>query len=306
MVTLPRILSKPWHADPALRDLTQSVVMGSKSVVQLISNSQEFSSWFARNVSHMGESVAGKVRNLRAAKHRFETFSKPLARLILFLPAFLVTAQEIAGKRDDKPEGKAAAAWLAALTPANLVLLAMLADAGDEGLGLIRAADNEAVDIADMQEHVTNFLRNIETLFDRGNAVTTDSFTKHCIGYLKGDGVPLFYGDSVRMIGEANETDLRKCFDRMKCWATLAREVVAAEYPDHDFCCAFGIFNVSAAGQAPCMGSYVQRLAKVLQVDEGLLLAQLLDHRPLARRCVEVSGCSSREAWTQTVQQNTG
>lgn len=251
MVTLPRILSKPWHADPALRDLTQSVVMGSKSVVQLISNSQEFSSWFARNVSHMGESVAGKVRNLRAAKHRFETFSKPLARLILFLPAFLVTAQEIAGKRDDKPEGKAAAAWLAALTPANLVLLAMLADAGDEGLGLIRAADNEAVDIADMQEHVTNFLRNIETLFDRGNAVTTDSFTKHCIGYLKGDGVPLFYGDSVRMIGEANETDLRKCFDRMKCWATLAREVVAAEYPDHDLFVPLAFSMCQLQGRLP-------------------------------------------------------
>ena len=94
---------------------------------------------------------------------------------------------------------------------------------------------------------------------------------------------------------------MRKCFDRMKCWATLAREVVAAEYPDHDLFCAFGIFNVSAAGQAPCMGSFVKRLAKVFKVDEGLLLAQLLDHRPLARRCVEVSGCSSREAWTQTV-----
>jgi len=140
-----------------LDELTNSMIMGRTSVVQIISNSKEFRSWFERNVQAMSSHIAGKVKNLRAAKHRFETFSKPLARLVLFLPAFLKTAQEIASKRDDKPEGRAAAAWLSALTPANLVLLAMLADAGDEGLGLIRAADNEAVDTATMQATVSSF-----------------------------------------------------------------------------------------------------------------------------------------------------
>jgi len=278
------------------------MIMGRTSVVQIISNSKEFRSWFERNVQAMSSHIAGKVKNLRAAKHRFETFSKPLARLVLFLPAFLKTAQEIASKRDDKPEGRAAAAWLSALTPANLVLLAMLADAGDEGLGLIRAADNEAVDIATMQATVSSFLRNIETLFDNEMATQTESFTKHCIDYLNSDDLPIFSGNSVRTIGKVTETDLRKCFDHMKCWATLAREVVLAEFPDHDIFCAFGIFNVSAAGNVPSIGPYVQRLAKVFHVDEGMLLSQLCDHRQMAQRCVALTGCSSRDAWKQVVQ----
>jgi hypothetical protein len=72
----------------------KTTILNSDSIVQKIWNSHIFTAWFERHCNEM--EGHGKVKNLRAAKHRFESFSKPLGRVILWLPALLVTANDIA------------------------------------------------------------------------------------------------------------------------------------------------------------------------------------------------------------------
>lgn len=121
------------------------LVTGKKSAAQIIWNSPVFSGWFAQHVTSM-EDVTGfgkRVRNLKAAKHRFESFSKPLARMALYLPAILHTMSDIAARRDTLAEGEVARSWLRDVTNTDFTLLGMLADAADECMVLVRLADDE-------------------------------------------------------------------------------------------------------------------------------------------------------------------
>ena len=102
-----RILQRPYKADPVLHDVMNNSILASDSIVQKIWNSHVFTAWFERHRKEM-EATHGKVKNLRAAKHRFESFSKPLGRVILWLPALLATAHDIAVQREGAPEGQVA------------------------------------------------------------------------------------------------------------------------------------------------------------------------------------------------------
>jgi len=166
----------------------KTTILNSDSIVQKIWNSHIFTAWFERHCNEM--EGHGKVKNLRAAKHRFESFSKPLGRVILWLPALLATANDIAVKREGAPEGQVAQAWLNGITSETLVTLAMLADAGDEGLALVRQVDDEQTDIACLQRIVADFLDHARFLWQDGGCFSSDGYTKHCHGLLA-DGLPV-------------------------------------------------------------------------------------------------------------------
>jgi len=55
----------------------KTTILNPDSIVQKIWNSHIFTARFERHCNEM--EGHGKVKNLRAAKHRFESFSKPLA-----------------------------------------------------------------------------------------------------------------------------------------------------------------------------------------------------------------------------------
>jgi len=119
------------------------LVTGKKSAAQIIWNSPVFSGRFAQHVTSMEDGFGKRVRNLKAAKHRFESFSKPLARMALYLPAILHTMSDIAARRDTLAEGEVARSWLRDVTNTDFTLLGMLADAADECMVLVRLADDE-------------------------------------------------------------------------------------------------------------------------------------------------------------------
>ena len=80
----------------------QTTILGSHSVVQRVFNFHVFRGWFEEEIHSQEDTQAfGQgVKNLRAAKHRFESFTTPLGRLILYLPAFLRTLHRIRVDRD--------------------------------------------------------------------------------------------------------------------------------------------------------------------------------------------------------------
>ena len=99
-----RVLKRPYAADTVLEGLMENHCLGKDSMIQVISNSADFRCWFegcvkTQSASQGTEGFGDKVKNLRAAKHRFESVSTPLGRMLLYLPAFLMTCQKVAEKR---------------------------------------------------------------------------------------------------------------------------------------------------------------------------------------------------------------
>ena len=160
----------------------RNTILSSQSIVQKIWNSHVFSAWFERHCKEMDGNC--RIRNLRAAKHRFESYNKPLGRVILWMPALLATAHDIAVKREGAPEGRLAQAWLQNLNSDTFVTLAMLADAGNEGLNLVRQVDDEQTDIASLQRIVSQFLDRARFLWRDGGCLTSLGYTKHCLDLL--------------------------------------------------------------------------------------------------------------------------
>jgi len=81
-------------------------VLGKKSVVQIIWNSHVFKEWFQNNCKHVEtyDGQGNQVKNLKASKHRFESFQKPLGRLLLWLPAVIWTMHQITTEREGTTE----------------------------------------------------------------------------------------------------------------------------------------------------------------------------------------------------------
>ena len=103
-----KVLQRPYAADDFLETVMNDHILGSHSMTQIIANSHEFSLWLEEEISRQ-ESTAGfgaKCKNLRSAKHRFESHSTPLGRMLLYCPAFLATCQRIVENRRDNKEGR--------------------------------------------------------------------------------------------------------------------------------------------------------------------------------------------------------
>lgn len=92
-----RILKRPWHAMEDLKDILQSTVTSSNSPTQKIFHSPNFSLWFSEATSR---NQGPDVSSLSAAKHRFASFAKPLARLILHVRAYFEVCHRIVASVD--------------------------------------------------------------------------------------------------------------------------------------------------------------------------------------------------------------
>ena len=286
----------------------KTTILNSDSIVQKIWNSHIFTAWFERHCNEM--EGHGKVKNLRAAKHRFESFSKPLGRVILWLPALLATANDIAVKREGAPEGQEAQAWLNGITSETLLTLAMLADPGDEWLALVRQVDDEHTDIACLQRIVADFLDHARFLWQDGGCFSSDGYTKHCHGLLA-DGLPVVvvrgaHRADAKVLRKPGGATLDRCLQRMRCWLRLAEETLQAEFPHCHLLRAFSVFDVADAAEGhdwgPAHSPGLHRLAAALNVDGGALCAEIADHRPIAAAIAKETGCDNRRAWQKAVE----
>jgi hypothetical protein len=75
-----RIVSRPWQSDELFGEILEKAIRGPLSPCTLIHNSAELQTWFASFCKEEGVNC-GDARNLRAAKHRFESYATPLARV---------------------------------------------------------------------------------------------------------------------------------------------------------------------------------------------------------------------------------
>ena len=70
--------------------------------------------------------------------------------------------------------------WLRTVSNPDLLQLALLADATDESLVLVRNMDREQLDLATLHATIANFVERVDFIFKRGGCMTVESnFTQH-------------------------------------------------------------------------------------------------------------------------------
>ena len=83
-----RLGSRPFASVAKLQFVTNIFFRGRGSPAQLIQRSPELRREFLPFIASFGTSA--KIRNMRAAKHRFESWSKPAGRMSIMCRAFMV------------------------------------------------------------------------------------------------------------------------------------------------------------------------------------------------------------------------
>ncbi len=217
----------------------------SNSPSQLIQHSFELRHVYKKCCAKhtLDAAVSTVFGNLRAAKHRIETYVRPLSRCILNITALIAFCNSVSIMRKGTNPGKACAAFLMHLTMEIILIAAMMADAGAEVMALIRIFDTELVITAVMVEAIYDFLNRITWLFYEGGVFVVDGHTKFILGWAQSQHFFLVDGGG-RSLGGTPITDVQKstALAPMKAWVKLAKATLEAEFPSTGLVHAFGVF----------------------------------------------------------------
>ena len=187
------------------------------------------------------------------------------------------------------------ATFLQWVTDEACLQLAMMADASDQVMLLVRSSDQNHPDPACMASFVQSFLLDGARLWLEGHCwefgctASMLRFLKHPRTYLIAGGQK----GICELGGHVDEACKKRCIDRMTCWFRLAIDVCHAEWPYYDVLNALHIFAVntpSSAGSAELLQSQsLERLANTFGCQPDLLEAQYIRHRPIAQAAYSAS-----------------
>ncbi len=293
--------------DADIADVVSKLAMGSGSPAQMVQHSPD--------LRNMLKAICAERRphdkllaSLRAAKHRFESFQKPLGRSIRLFDCLHILMVDIANCRRDK-QGDRAMEWLAwvTATPRHLLLAAMLADAADEASALTRFSDVEEMDPSALSEAVADFLGRAEALFGLGRqCLSCSGYTQIALKFLEKPFVRIARG-KVFTLPELKSTDVEWCLDHLRGWLKLAQAEVRAEFPTWEVAQSFRVFNVAAVDSGSMsehvLSSYFECLAKVSGIDCIELRAQFDVYKGFVLRELRSSKCTVKEAWQRAIDQ---
>lgn len=170
-----RVLRRPWYADAFLKETFDELVWNKTSPASMVQHSYLFKEWFNSAQDRMPNRSISKVRDLSLAKHRFDSSTTPMRRLLLTLPAMVHTLSRIVQERKGKPEALHAERCLHLLTAERIFTLGLLCDASDEGVGFTRLLDDETTDVSALGSTIKGYIEKLQVLFVDGMAATVDS-----------------------------------------------------------------------------------------------------------------------------------
>ena len=107
-----------------------------------------------------------------------------MGRTCLHLHSTIRTALYLTLHRNDE-SAKSCKEWLVWLSTERCLQLAMMADASDQVLVLVRLLDNENVDPAILNREVFYFIRTIRSMFNDRQCLHIFGYTSMMLGTLK-------------------------------------------------------------------------------------------------------------------------
>lgn len=311
-----RILERPWNSDDYLTLVARAFVTDPQSVAQQVQHSSDFQEWYKECCEKSANKVvASNFGHLRAAKHRFESLCSPLSRICLDWEACLAFLVRVATERSGQASGQFAVSTLASIDEEMMIQAALLADACEESMVLIRFFDEAEVDNAKICTKVAEYLGRIGNLFDEQFVWSVEGYTKVTLDFLKRT-TTFMSGGGLRSIGGPRAVTpalMTSTIQRMQAWVLLAKHVVAAEHPDFELVSSFACFNLKefpaqsaedlkAHGRSSKFDLHLQRLANCFKVDWTCLKNQFFDIGSIARTHQQESDCDNLEAWQQSLK----
>ena len=311
-----RCSHKPEASDPFLATLNKTLFNSKDSITQRVHNSHQWAQLFKQYADDIDEKIGPQVSNLKAAKHRHESFMKPKCRFVLYLDAFISVSRHMVSKGGDyKHFGRQ---FLNYINEEVAVQAAMLADASCEGLQFVRKMDNEDTDLSEVNSALGDYLLKLETLFVHEQCVHVTGYTQFMLNRLK---TPCQWksGVAVKVLGGADETwdkagVIKRCLQRMRGFTKVAMHVTKAEFPDFEICMSFEVFSRDMVKQSSSIPDVAQlsdaakkqlgKLATFYNVSEAGLLNQYAEHVPFVKqqllRCEEAKKMG--DVWTTVLK----
>ncbi len=223
---------------------------GKTSFMKLIKNSDQFRARFQRNCTNVetNPTTAKSITDIASSKHRFDSHSRPFGRGCIYFQALLVTAQQILDEHgaSDGP-GSRSLEFLEFMDTERALSFAMMADAGDEVLQLVRFLESEQFDKTSLAPQLDEFMHRIQVLFTHGQCVKT-GYTKHMLTVLSKSVTVFLKKHEPKNIGHNGpvpEDMIRRCLLRLQRWVSLALTVLRAEFPNFEVLQTFQAFELA-------------------------------------------------------------
>ncbi|CAE7442349.1 unnamed protein product, partial [Symbiodinium necroappetens] len=307
------VLKRPWAAVEPIQRVIEEWVTGANSVSQMIEHSNALASVYRSYVQKLeGLPInARRIKDLRAAKHRFASLQKPLGRAVLTFDAMLSTILWAAAHRSGAERDRCMSC-LASLSEEGLILLAMSADIADENIRVLRLCDQEEFDAAEFPQELGCLIDRLHFLVNKGG-VLSQGYTQYMIDYLQDQRGFLLKNEARTLGGEdrVNAQMLAGCCNIFKAYVRLAVHTVEQEFPCHDVLSAMSVLNIREKRKnedtlehlmwTEHRQASLERLAQVCRKDPQALRDQFMDLEPIARYEVATNHCSSFEGWRAAV-----
>ena len=166
--------------------------------------------------------------------------------------------------------------------------MAMLGDAGDETLMLIRSWDAEQFDVTKINWALADYHTRINALFKEGLCLNT-GLTATMLGVLRTKPMLISVAGELKELGRVTDDIISKCLGRMAAWCKLADEISKAEFPSYEILRALFPFDLetykdhgTSAMDAPAVKAAFARLSSVLKLNEKQSFDEYCHYLPLA------------------------
>ena len=301
-----RLLERTLPKDPYIKNVLTVLIWSKDSLAKLIQHSQAHQDiWQKLQVELRPDYPV--LKNLGYAEHRFDSFSRPLRRMVVHFHAFICTANVIILERARiSREHQGANRALEALDIEGMLQLGMVADACQRVEGFIRFLDKESFDWADLPGRISALKDTCRAWFERRAVLQHDGFTKAMLKWIGQPRLVMLSNGRPKMFGrESGPTgeEMDKCFARMVNWWSLAEEVLKTEFPAWHIQMAFEVFKLPR----PLTVSQDTRrrlasLAKLCQVEREKLLSEYLLMLPVVNDVFKDTKGPSCTVWARAVQ----
>eukprot|EP00438_Fugacium_kawagutii_P006299 Skav233307 [mRNA] locus=scaffold4193:34546:35811:- [translate_table: standard] len=306
------MLSRPWAADPQLKEIIEEFVEKPHSVARLITDSEVVKDLYSKFRAKSDEKVPiGKsIRDLAFAPQRYSSESKVLARLVLTWDAVLGVLTALPDMRGrTSTEGAACLATLQWLNPEKALLLSMLADAALELHRVVRAFDTDVCDESELPYELDRYRSVIRKLFVEGNCLHV-GLTKIMLKHLSDPRLLMSQGVRVKLGGadEVTEELKRQCLKRMSAYVVVAESVLEGEFPHFQLVSSLRVFSLSDEGRLQTQlrsgerANCLEKLARAIGVDVEALKYEFEHFLPIAGKFARVEGLDTFPAWKKAIE----
>ena len=245
--TSRRVLERPQKAEPYLEEVARHFLWNMDSIASLFQHSDGSRGIFQAASRELDE--AQNINRLRFRRHRFDSQAEPLSRMSVAFDALLQSASQISHARRNEDAGKQAANFLQWITDESALQMAMLADASDQVLTLVRKQDADCPDPALHASFVKAFILE-GTRYWLENHCWPNGCTNIMMRGRAKPRVYLIGGGSLGALeigGRCDDALKERCLGRMRCWFRLAIDVCHAEFPYFEIIHSFQVFNLHDA-----------------------------------------------------------